>query len=711
MRRWLPLLLLLPAFPLGLAQAESAMGEDPAGDVQSNMGLPPSPGVAEIDLRSFMLVEDAAAFHFTVQVEKIESESEPDMLASAFGVTFTHGDSRFQAYMMRSNLLGTGDFMGQIRIFDEGFGRYVNIGATEVTPDFAGNAVTMHVPREYLRDESGAAPHPGRTLTDFAVSSYGDRIMEGTFINFSGEEVSLPHYEDRLPDTGVLDAVHEVVYGVTSSGHLSFRSPEPFRASNGEATTFIFDVVAINDGDAEDRVHFEATRFPAQWEVTLPPDMTLDAQSAVEVPVIVRTAFAHSHGGTESFILSMKSGNDAAAVGRIEIGVHYPLIPQPAGHHDTLWLHSIDHSDEPVSFVLATALSTALSQTGLLQDVYMNALEEDERADETPSEGRKCSLMIGDADYPVGTGYCWDIPLEPGLQLGLDFDVTRNGSLTVTIESMAPMPAVSLQGELLYYAPPEEPDTGGPPFFFRRETTVLATIERSDPVDLLTGGSHTFEVDVVPAPEADYIAYKRGAAMELQIRVNTLRPDTWIYGPALPAPTMAGGASMRLPLNEYADPVGELVSLKDDGLRVRALTQQEKPVNPGKTVVFQASVENRGNATDVGVGIIGSHRDWVRLLTPAELRLTQGANATVAIAVTPPAGSSHGDSADLVLQFANLKDITNRSLLRFVATVDTEQELEDESALADQLANDVGKRSPAPALWLAPLAVLWLRRR
>ncbi len=708
MRSWLVALLLVTLIPIAPAQSTGALGDDGANDVKNPAGLPGIPGLEAVDLRAFNVREDAKSFHFDITVESLEKDLQPGIAFTEYTVDLVHNEKPFRVEVSRQNIAGTSAFRGVIMEYDAARDWYYGISAIDVTPDYANNMVSAEVPRQHLRDADGALPVPGRVLEDFVVRASANELINGLILN--GIPAPEVYYADTLPDTGTLDAKVAVQFGVTSSGHLRLSSEEPFRASNGEATTFVFYVTATNNGSQEDNVNFEATGFPAKWDITLPSDMQLGAGASTDVPVIVRTVFAHSHGSTASFVLSMKSSRDASSVGRIEMGVYYPLIPQPAGHHDTLYIHTYDRSGDPAAFAVGTAFSTALSSTGFLQNALMNTLEEDDRAEDTPADGRKCQLAILDPDYPVGTGYCWDIPLDPGLVMGLDFDLSRIGSISATFSSMGIQPQAAIQGRLVY----ERPTTNAvcDPFCRNWETIDLATINRTAGVDLLAGGSHTYEADIVPLPEADLLPYVAGASLTLRLEMYVLRPDTWIYGPALPPPALHAGGRIVLPLNEYADPVSEVIDFGSKGIALIPVGEQERLVNPGKTTVFRAKLQNLGNTTDVSFQLIGSNRDWAKLLGKEQVTLAEGENKTISISVTPPAGALQGEMADLVLQASNLNDISQRSLVRFVAHVETVEEIPDEAALAKDLEPPVDKKSPGvgPLVVLALLALAARRR-
>lgn len=691
--------LLMLSFPAAAQGADFV--EDDGGDVQSSSGAPAPSSMAEVDLRALRILETPRDIVLTIEVADIEPEGQPDVLASAFEVEFQHNGQGFVVYLTRNTVFGGAEFFGQFFQVDAATGRESFLEQLVVEVDHDEETLSVSLPRSLLRDGNGSPPFPGRTLDDFVVTSHANRLFRGD-INIGGAIVPDGRFTDRMPDEGGAGPF-DIQLGVQQGGTARLSSPEPFRASNGEATTYVFQVRAVNLGDETDTFRFQTTNTPTNWDISVPDgDVEIGANRAITLPIVVGTAFAHNHGSTESFVLEMESTKDPSNVGRVELGVHYPKIPQPAGHHDTLWVHSSGGNSDPFTVVFGDVLGFANSGA----DGYMNALEDDDSAAEEPIPGDRCGIHALSPGTPtMRMRYCWTIPLDPGLQLGLDFDLERVGAADLRFSSDLPSEDASVTAQLMY-APPGPSDNQ--PIFFRDDLVRLADLNSTERKSL--SGTTSFEFAVEPRPESDFIRYTAGAAMFLEVQMLTLRPENPFFGPKAPPVMLMPGSVLQLPLNEYADPVEEVVSIEDVGLSFEAITEQERRVNPGETVIFKALLANTGNATEVDIDIIGSGRAWATLLSQPVVRVD--GETEVLLAVTAPEDAADGEQADLVLEASNVADIEDQTLIRFVATVDSTEDLPDEWETAEALLGVEDKKSPGIG-WLvaAALALLVARRR
>lgn len=701
----LPLLLALAAPLPAQAQDQPMLRllDDSAGDV-ALAGAPtptvmPAGTADDLDLVSLDVGETPLDFLFKLGVKDLASGS-TTVVASGHDLFFRHHD---QDYGITFYPGGSGYAYLYAYEPGEGFGAYV--ADLPVTMDLGASTMTATVRRDLLIDNDGAAPHPGRILDNFhaTTNALGNFYISG--------QSATPHPEDRMPNDGVGPLAWPVQYGIQQSGHLRLSSEEPFRASNGEASTFVFRINATNLAEEDDLVEFVAQGVPQAWDVQLPGLTMLDANQSVEFPVIVRTAFAHQHGSATAFTLELVSQNDASAVGRIELGLRYPLIAQPAGHHDTVYFHSVDQA-EGVGGALDTALK--LVQGGDFgKRPYFNtaAPDDDPQDDAVPVTGYTCGLN-GNQDDIIGTRYCWSLPLGPGLQMGLDFDLNRTGTYSIPMFSLLPHPGARVEGELVYLPPYEgagefNPETG----FVERQSVVVATLNTSERADIGANAGHTFTGIITPTPDGDFLPYLNGAGLMLELRMLSARPDNPLFGPK-GEPELRPGGTMTLPLLDYEDPLGETFG-DDAKLQLALAGDMQRMANPGATVVYNATLTNADNQTHtVALLIIGSNREWATLPGGDELRLEPGESATLRVAVVVPLGAVDEDRADLVLDVASTSELSARALVRMVTTVDTDAEHADDAALVAS-AQQGGKDTSAPAftLTLAALAALVLVRR
>ncbi|MCA1818549.1 MAG: hypothetical protein LC620_00595, partial [Halobacteriales archaeon] len=444
------LLMLLSSLPSFAAQAPAAapagpLVEDPAADVAVDavFAQEPAPEQAThgIDLRSLTVSEDHASFRFAVQVTDLKKGTDAaGEDGQAMDIMFRHGKREFELFMEHESLSGASEYTyGYLYARDNatnGWSVVQYLDGVEI--DDKAETLAAVVPREALADARGAAPFPGRTFEGFSVHS---RNLFGFFADLT----------DDMPDKGEAPGVYAVQLGIRQEGDARLSSDEPFRASNGEATTFLFKAKGKNIGEERDTYHLRVVGAPAGWSVMLPEtvlDLASDADG--EFPVVATVPFNHAHGTAASFVVEMLSDTDPRTVGRIEMGVRYLAIPQPAGHHDTLYFHSRAYDQ------LSQAFGTLNS--GNEGVVFMDAAEQ--------LDG-DAGISIGPQDQSLDTigglpyaGYGWCVPLDPILQMGLDFKVAEKGHVAVPVHTTAPLDGAFLKATL-YVTPPDSPNYYG----------------------------------------------------------------------------------------------------------------------------------------------------------------------------------------------------------------------------------------------------------
>lgn len=702
----------VPATAQAVPETPILLLEDDTGDVAADAnGNPvdvPSGGWDAMDLVSLSALETPAEVRFLLAVASLEATPQQSVLAAvAYEIVFRHLDETYKARVYVYDQTQANGELERIPAGmdpDDGYGDYVASLPVEV--DVAAATIAVPVSRELLTDSKGAAPYPGRALDFFMVDA---GLFNDGNIQVMGQSMPIPYVEDRMPESGAADVVLPIQHGIMQTGDLRLDSDEPFRASNGEAATFVFRVNATNIGDGTQVAEFVAVGAPQGWDVRLPGLVRLEAGQSVEVPVVVRTAFAHAHGSATAFTVELV-GQDGASTGRVQLGLRYPKIAQPAGHHNTVHLHNLDDSDDPVRMGIGL-FNRALSGYDFTKMPYFNtAPQEDDPTDAmTPVPGQTCeSLRIQEDNDTVGTTYCWYAPLSPGLEMGLDFELDQPGSYSVPIHSLAPQPGARVQGQLVYYDPEETTDD---PFFrFFYEPIVVATLLPSDRIDIAADGRQTFTGTVRAEEAGDYLPYKRGAHLELQLEVRTNRPDNFFLGPRT-EPDLQPGGSLVLPLRDYEDAIDDAFAVAG-GLHLALDGDSQRYANPGDTVVYTVALHNADDeGHDLAASLLGSNREWARIVGADGFGVAADGTRTIKVAVTVPADARDEDRADLVLEVASQEDVAVRSLVRLVTTVDTDVEHEDQaSLLADAQAPKDTPAAPVAFLVLALLG-LALRRR
>ncbi len=298
------------------------------------------------------------------------------------------------------------------------------------------------VPRDMLLGVDGAPPFPGRILHEFSALAASWRVQ------VTGDDDHNFGAKDRMPDEGT-DGSYEVQQGLHNIGHARLYSPAPARASNGAANTFIFPVVAGHEGNATATYDLRVEEQPDGWEVKIPSDtFQLEAGQQFRFPLMATLPSAHIHDSKEMIRLVLDEvGGESEAT--LDLAVVFHSIPQPAGHHPTVYLHSRAGS---------SAAGAVLPARDFL---YMNALPDDPDDEEV--------AVHGTAKQIPATSYSWSIPLHPSLQMGLDFDMSRTGTLSLPLTADAPIQGAELSAVLTWKHGSDE--------------RVLATME-SAPFDL-----------------------------------------------------------------------------------------------------------------------------------------------------------------------------------------------------------------------------------
>lgn len=679
MMRWTLLAVLFLAAPT-LAQVQVL--EDSDGDAVVRLG-----GLADAptgfypstttDLLGFTISEVPQAFTFDLSVADLDPDTEVEGDVTFYNVDFNHADRAYRLNYIRQNLGGGVFYGGQVQVYDAARQQYVfHFGDVDFDVDTGRSILSMVVPRDALLDGNGTAPTVGRDFTLFRAFA-----RSSTFGIEGGAPIRV---DDAMPDDGFgLD--YAVEQGIQQQGHGRLFSDNPVRASNGEEATFVFYVQAVNLAPEDDRFALATEGVPNGWTVTLPASVIrIDGNSTQRFPVLVSTPFSHSHGNFEDFILTLTSQSDSSSVGRLQMGIRYLEVPQPAGHHDRLWIHA-----EASRF--QNFFSPVL---GVENIAYFNAIDDDGRTDD--------SLQVAPQGYgggPNGNEYRWDLYLEPGLQLGLDFDLDRTGVIDVDFVSDMPMDGVVLTGRLSHYL-------GG----LDGKETVLAEIASTTPKPL--SGTSTFSSIITPTAASDFIPYTQEAALVLHLTLRDAGAPA-ILGFDAAGPRLLPGGELTLPLFEYRDPV-ENVFNDLAGIELAPSGRAEKYVNPGETVLLNLTLTNSGAVDDVfTLRVNGTNQEWAQLLGDTEVFVATGASRPVIVAVSAPSGALDGDIVDLIVTAASAAEPTISGQARVVAVVDDLLDRDDESHLIDGLKSDLtkDKQSPGPGLALLMVGLLALARR
>lgn len=708
---WVTLLLVISTTAFALpaqAQAEGDLkaAEDNPADVQvvTPGGAQPAPSGTrpDLDLLGLTVRETPESFAFTVAVTDVKpGEEGRGEDGAAIDVQFTHNGREFLARIFHQ-LPSVGDWVAVAFGYrDAPDAPWNQVWTRQEAALLDGNAntYTAIIPRADLADAKGAAPFPGRTLESFNVHSRN--LFGEVSINVFVVEAPPPAtVVDHMPDSGVSAAKLDVQNGLKQLGHARITSEEPFRASNGEATTFIFKAQAHNVGDEADSFQLRATRLPAGWNVILPtPTFELEGGSSLEVAVVANQPFSHTHGATASFILQMTSQSDPegkTVLGQLEMGARYLTIPQPAGHHDTVYLHSRAWNE------LSTAFGTVFccGGSGYLFMNTMEMFDGDEKVAIRPQSSNTDFVN----NQPVQR-YTWCVALDPGLQMGLDFKPGELARLDVNVHAIDPLTDATLAAELMVV--PDDSRWGCFDWSGDQSTTV-ATLNTTQPVSIGANADGKLGGDLQVWKSADRVPYVKGQNLMLRVEVTALTvPDLFL---SAGMPTIVAGSTMRMPLVDYKDDIKEVLTTTA-GPALTPLGPQERPANAGDTIVFPISVANEGSVDIVlGFNVTGPNSQWAQLPGAGAIAVPAHDTARADLVVKVPADAKEGDVADLVLQAFDQANATSRGLVRLLVTVVTEEVPDD---AGEEVQGEAPKKSPGPAalVVLAGLGLVALRRR
>lgn len=488
---------------------------DPTDDAVMGDQSVPSNG-SGVDLYGLSVVEDEKSLTFTLETEPWRPVGVMGFDGIGVWIPFTYGDASYAFNIGLYDSITLGNRHVLVRMYAEWTPEDNGRQVMSREPDESGEGtVVFTVEKSRIRDENGVPLVAGRSLENLYVYSYQIGVPPTNGID--------PNPNDRMPDQETVSLAIEV--GLPQSDLLQLIARDPLRWSNGGATTYAYEVIVHNRDNQT--VFFEAEEIPDQWIVHLPPEMQAEKET---VTVYVTTPDRHVHDGDETFKLVAVGEKEA----RISLGVHYPAIPMPAGHHPTVYFHAKGGSapGSPADMI-GTSMGTIGADLGKL---YMNTLVEDEASHGRPIAGVH-GFGQGDGDF-----WGWPILLEPRLRTGLNFTSEPSEIIIHTGETPAEITG-TLVGELLYQ------DTSEATIFHRSHTEGRIIADFSMPATI--GETWTAAWTNWNIPETSYHG-PVSFGVNLKFYPENIPHTAPIYSDF--TPTITGG-EMTLPLGEYDDGV------------------------------------------------------------------------------------------------------------------------------------------------------------
>lgn len=536
---------------------------DPMGDVKIDAESQSASvaGFGPLDLTGLLLTEDPTTFHFEVSVFDLGDDQETDPQSGYHHIHFSYDGYDFRLLLFRPL---DSSARGELHLRENQTTPFHFVETLPVFRDAATNTLGADVARSLLVAASGKIPGRGDALTDVHVTT--SHRAQSVYEGYTGQ-ASPAQVADSMPDDLTQPATWVVRLGGRDGLGAELTSSEPFRASNGEATTYRYVVNLKHLGATNAFYEVKTESLPVGWDVTLPGDLlAIDAGQTVDFPVFITTPFRHQHGATESATLRVQEPyGDAWA--SIELGVHYLAIPQPAGHHADQYFHN-----HPMTEAIGR-LNSGAGFGGITGQIMMNTVPEDPTASDAPVYGRTNRLD------PAGAVH-WGVCLEPQLRLGLDFDTTAVGQVSIPIATAKPVTGAVLKGQLLLIPPGGEVSYCGQDNWADDSPVVLATFE-APRTDLAMNAETLLQADLVPTPESDYIPYQTGMLLVMAIDLTGDGLNGGLAGAGI-----AAGGTMRLPLLEYHD-TSQVQAAGEQDIQDATFTSQAAPAkdSPGFPVL------------------------------------------------------------------------------------------------------------------------------
>lgn len=698
---WLAAFLVLGAGVPESAQAQDGSRTetrvtDAAGDVrlqQAGQNLTTLPGThPQVDLRAAWIAnESPEAFEIGYTLQQWDDPfGGADPTARYVTVGFHFGGRSYIA--AHGPLLGDSNCPPDKASFGEGDPDAVfppRGACLNVTVDPSAASATIEVPKTLVKSDRFLSPQVGDPLTHLVAVS-----QQLTGFGFA---------EDRAPDEG-----HGGPFVLRrgtgeQTGALLLQVAQPVRASNGESTTIVFRVRLANQADAEMVAALTAEEDNPEWTVRLPARLRLPAQSHVDFPVILSMNFTHQHGVTEYLRVRADSVSPPGHSSSVSLGVHWLEIPQPAGHHDRLWLHSAVSPDSPVGSIRPPPAVSGQ------RSLWMNPAEVDPRPGATDDEVGGATLFPVEAN----TAVAWWAPLNPALQIGLDMDETRAGWFETTIRSSLSSPRATLTA-FLFYCDQEGETPGAADRGCGDGTRVDLFSGAAAPTTLPAGAEAAFGFELVPNATLGILPYQLGRNVGLRIVLESETPQGVALVYRAPTAVLLPRASaIQIPLVEYHDPVDQSFQAVGS-LQLHALDPFEKPVNPGRRTLFRFDLTNVGpDPQDVRLGLEGINADWATVHEGSMMTVESQGRKQVTVVVQPPPDAAEGERAELFFVAESTRDPTVVTLARLRATVVSPDVL----VVPDETPSALATEAPTPGI--LPLAVLgllavqavWLRLR
>jgi hypothetical protein len=356
-----------------------------------------------------------------------------------------------------------------------------------------------------------------------------------------------------------------------------------------------------------------------------------------------------------------------------EVGVVFTEVPQPTGHHPTLYVHSDGNPD-------------------FARRLFMNTLAED-AADSGAQVAAETLLCEGNR-----MTYQWRVPLSPGLGLGLHA-AQRNGLADISFGLPVDLESVIFRGAI-------QVDDA---------SSVVTLASWAHEAGGLMASNHRIVADIVPA-ETDPIPFQHGANLFAVIQIEaedigacTAASVEPFLGAAAASrgPVVLGGGLLSLPLQEYHEPV-DLSFAGADGLRIQPSQTGTVLVNSGQRLALRAVVSAESHA-EVIFDARSQGSASVSLST-TRATLAPGVVRDILLTIDVADDATSGDRIQLIV-FGQTAGGTVPAIAQFHLEIDDSMTHDSPEKLATKERESPMEGPPIVLLAVALLAIMLRRRR
>lgn len=411
------------------------------------------------------------------------------------------------------------------------------VGCIDSTFDDGDHRISYSIPKIHVTSTTGAPLSVGDTLVGLHVVSKASQVGQPAVeADETGGGIDLeegPRVYDVAPDNG-LDFVLAAGGGASESPRFLAQVAEPVRATNGVEGMFRYEVTLTNPTQASISLTATLSDVWGGVDVFGNASVTVPAGETVTEDLYLSVPFGHAHGETKWFTVRYTS--DDGQWREMDLGLHWLVTPQPAGHHPIIYFHSQSPEDPVVGQVEP--------------DIWMNTVdEEDGGGDDAPVNAPGFSL--GTSESGPGWSARWRVPLSPQLRLGLNFTEGGSHALSGAIEQLAPSGTVDVYAGLAVCTD----DAGGEVEGDYRCPSGSEPLEVAWGTSTHTTGTDgvlTFATDMAVIPGAEQVPYDPDNQLMLSLVVYQIAVPSAGYNELSPH-LVVDRTELHLDIGEYTE--------------------------------------------------------------------------------------------------------------------------------------------------------------